>query len=127
MAFTKQGFPSAFATEGDPTAGGFPGDFDKYIHTVKDTMDVDDETGHFSLDVSCIPFPLGTSVDMIVAHGKILRTGDCICCGTGGMGQCTAVVNPSQQQHQEFCTDLEDIPVFFLMARGFTMSCLGNV
>ena len=53
MSFTKQGYPSAFATEGDPVArGSFPGDFDGYIHTTKDRMDVDDETGVFSIDVS---------------------------------------------------------------------------
>ncbi|KKY23555.1 putative peptidase family m28 [Phaeomoniella chlamydospora] len=50
MSFTKLDFPAAFASEGDPMAGGFPGEMDKYVHTVKDTMDVDDETGYFSLD-----------------------------------------------------------------------------
>ena len=72
MSFTKQNFPAAFAAEGNPMVGGFPGEFDSYVHTAKDTMDVDDETGHFSLDVSCQPFSLGTSFDTIVAHGKIL-------------------------------------------------------
>lgn len=53
MAFTKLGFPAAFASEGNPLAGGkFPGEYNKYVHGVKDTMDVDDETGVFSLDVS---------------------------------------------------------------------------
>jgi leucyl aminopeptidase len=52
MSFTQLGYPSAFASEGDPSAhGGLPGDFDPYVHSVKDTMDVDDETGKFSLEV----------------------------------------------------------------------------
>jgi leucyl aminopeptidase len=50
MSWTQFGYPATFATEGDPLRGGFPGDFDPYIHGVKDTMDVDDERGHFSLD-----------------------------------------------------------------------------
>ncbi|ORY25532.1 hypothetical protein BCR39DRAFT_499090 [Naematelia encephala] len=51
MSWTRAGYPSAFATEGDPVArGSFPGDFDPYVHTVKDRMDVDDESGVFSLD-----------------------------------------------------------------------------
>ncbi|KAI1814979.1 peptidase family M28 [Poronia punctata] len=51
MSFTQNGFPSAFASEGNPlSTGGFPGDFDPYVHTVKDTMDVDDEYGYFSFD-----------------------------------------------------------------------------
>ncbi|TQS32721.1 hypothetical protein Golomagni_06956, partial [Golovinomyces magnicellulatus] len=50
MSYTKAGYPAAFATEGDPTVGGFPGDFDPYVHTSRDTMDVDDEKGRFSLD-----------------------------------------------------------------------------
>lgn len=52
MSFTRNGYPSAFATEGDPLRGGFPGDFDPYVHTDRDRMDVDDETGVFSIDVS---------------------------------------------------------------------------
>ena len=59
MSWTKQGYPSAFATEGDPVARGkFPGDFDGYIHTTKDTMDIDDATGVFSIDVSSSSSPL---------------------------------------------------------------------
>ncbi|KAI1259021.1 peptidase family M28 [Xylariaceae sp. FL1019] len=51
MSFTQNGFPSAFASEGNPLSnGGFPGDFDPYVHTAKDTMDVDDDLGYFSLD-----------------------------------------------------------------------------
>ncbi|WWC59805.1 uncharacterized protein I303_102367 [Kwoniella dejecticola CBS 10117] len=50
MSWTRGGYPAAFAAEGDPLAGGFPGDFDGYIHTDKDRMDVDDETGYFSLE-----------------------------------------------------------------------------
>jgi len=57
MSFTQNGYPSAFASEGNPLAsGGFPGDYDPYVHTVKDTMDVDDEQGYFSVDVSCNTF-----------------------------------------------------------------------
>lgn len=50
MSYTKLGFPATFASEGNPVAGGFPGEFDPYVHTVNDTMDVDDETGYFSFD-----------------------------------------------------------------------------
>ncbi|KAJ0334150.1 hypothetical protein COL5a_000197 [Colletotrichum fioriniae] len=50
MSYTKLGFPATFASEGNPVAGGFPGEFDPYVHTEKDTMDVDDETGVFSID-----------------------------------------------------------------------------
>lgn len=51
MSFTKMGFPSAFASEGNPVAGGFPGEFDPYVHGVNDKMDIDDETGFFSFEV----------------------------------------------------------------------------
>ncbi|KAK4686779.1 bacterial leucyl aminopeptidase, partial [Tremellales sp. Uapishka_1] len=50
MSWTRLGYPSAFATEGDPSRGGFPGDFDPYVHSTKDRMDVDDESGVFSID-----------------------------------------------------------------------------
>lgn len=53
MAWTKAGYPAAFATEGNPLArGGFPGDFDPYVHSDKDRMDVNDDQGVFSIDVS---------------------------------------------------------------------------
>jgi bacterial leucyl aminopeptidase len=54
MSFTKLGYPSTFASEGNPSASGdnFMGEYDPYVHGVNDTMDVDDETGRFSLDVS---------------------------------------------------------------------------
>ena len=52
MSYTKVGYPASFATEGDPLNGGFPGDFNPYVHGVNDTMDVDDDTGFFSLEVS---------------------------------------------------------------------------
>lgn len=54
MSFTQNGFPSAFASEGNPLAEGRSrlGDFDPYVHSSKDTMDVDDELGYFSFDVS---------------------------------------------------------------------------
>ncbi|KAI3318806.1 peptidase family M28 [Xylariaceae sp. AK1471] len=51
MSFTQNGFPSAFASEGNPLADGrFPGDYDPYVHSAKDTMDVDDDLGYFSFD-----------------------------------------------------------------------------
>lgn len=50
MSYTKLGFPATFASEGNPVAGGFPGEFDPYVHTINDTMDVDDETGFFSVE-----------------------------------------------------------------------------
>ncbi|KAK1974605.1 peptidase family M28 [Colletotrichum cereale] len=49
MSYTKLGFPAAFASEGNPVAGE-SGEFDPYVHTAKDTMWVDDETGVFSID-----------------------------------------------------------------------------
>lgn len=53
MSFTQNGFPSAFASEGNPLAEGRRlGDYDPYVHSSKDTMDVDDELGYFSFDVS---------------------------------------------------------------------------
>ena len=53
MSYTQLNYPSAFASEGNPLAGGdFPGEFDPYVHGVNDTMDIDDATGVFSLDVS---------------------------------------------------------------------------
>lgn len=48
MSYTQLGYPAAFASEGNPAAG----EYDSYIHTDKDTMNVDDETGTFSLEVS---------------------------------------------------------------------------
>lgn len=55
MSFTQNGFPSAFASEGDPLNRGF----DPYVHSMKDTMDVDDEYGYFSFDVSSSADPTG--------------------------------------------------------------------
>ncbi len=58
MSWTYAGYPACFASEGDPAHDGFPGDYDHYVHTVKDRMDVDDETGVFSLEVSdVLPYP----------------------------------------------------------------------
>ena len=52
MSYTRLNYPAAFASEGNPLGGdGFPGEFDPYVHTVDDTMDVDDDTGVFSLEV----------------------------------------------------------------------------
>ncbi|KUI64257.1 Leucine aminopeptidase 1 [Cytospora mali] len=50
MSYTKLGYPASFASEGNPVAGGFPGEMDPYVHTMNDTMDVDDETGWFSIE-----------------------------------------------------------------------------
>ncbi|CAK7231219.1 hypothetical protein SCUCBS95973_007837 [Sporothrix curviconia] len=50
MSFTKLDYPAAFASEGNPMKGGFPGEFDPYVHGIHDTMDVDDENGVFSLE-----------------------------------------------------------------------------
>lgn len=67
------GFPAALASEGNPVAGGgFPGEFDPYVHTVKDTMDVDDETGYFSLDVSplLLHYPASESPLLMLRLGQ---------------------------------------------------------
>lgn len=59
MSYTQLNYPAAFASEGNPLAGGdFPGEYDPYVHGVHDTMWVDDETGYFSVDVIFSPFPL---------------------------------------------------------------------
>lgn len=50
MSFTSLGYPAAFASEGNPSAGSFPGEFDPYVHTERDTLDVDDKTGTFSFE-----------------------------------------------------------------------------
>lgn len=54
MSYTQLGYPAAFASEGNPSAGeaeaGY-GEYDPYVHTEKDTMHIDDETGVFSLEV----------------------------------------------------------------------------
>jgi hypothetical protein len=56
MSYTKLNYPAALASEGNPLAhGGFPGDLDPYLHGVNDTIDIDDDTGFFSLDVSFNP------------------------------------------------------------------------
>ncbi|KAH8172477.1 peptidase family m28 domain-containing protein [Sarocladium implicatum] len=50
MSFTQLGFPASFASEGNPMKGGFPGEYDPYVHGIHDTMDIDDERGVFSFD-----------------------------------------------------------------------------
>ncbi|CAD6590210.1 MAG: hypothetical protein TREMPRED_005648, partial [Tremellales sp. Tagirdzhanova-0007] len=50
MSWTRAGYPSAFAAEGDPAVGKFPGNFEHYVHTIGDRMDIDDETGVFSIE-----------------------------------------------------------------------------
>jgi bacterial leucyl aminopeptidase len=52
MSYTQLNYPAAFATEGDPMHNGFPGDMDPYVHGVNDTMDINDDHGYFSIDVS---------------------------------------------------------------------------
>lgn len=65
MSYTQLNYPAAFASEGNPLAqGGFPGDFDPYVHGVNDTMDVDDDTGCFSLDVCLISTMIWTFADI---------------------------------------------------------------
>ena len=65
MSYTNLNFPAAFATEGNPLAGGkFPGEFDPYVHGMRDTMDVDDEAGYFSIDVRLPPTLPSTSAKM---------------------------------------------------------------
>jgi leucyl aminopeptidase len=68
MSFTELGYPSAFASEGNPSAGAFPGEFDPYVHTAKDTMDIDDETGIFSLEVISTPHRLSNQLAYSVQH-----------------------------------------------------------
>jgi hypothetical protein len=51
MSFTKNNYPAAFASEGNPAHGRFPGDFNPHIHGVEDTMDVNDDKGFFSIEV----------------------------------------------------------------------------
>lgn len=80
MSFTQLNYPAAFATEGDPLAGGFPGDMDPYVHGVNDTMDVDDEKGYFSIDVRFnLPYSQ-TLLIWLAAYGTIHRTSTCFCC-----------------------------------------------
>ncbi|KAG5982550.1 hypothetical protein E4U55_001737 [Claviceps digitariae] len=51
MSYNSLGYPAAFASEGNPSVGGFPGEFDPYVHTEWDTMDINDKTGTFSFEV----------------------------------------------------------------------------
>ena len=46
MSFTRMGYPSAFAKESDFAIEN------PYVHTVRDQMDLDDETGIYSIEVS---------------------------------------------------------------------------
>lgn len=88
MSYTKAGFPATFAAEGNPVAGG-GGEFDPYVHGVNDRMDVDDETGYFSIDVSLFNqlLRVDTVTDMsIAAYGEVLRVGYRLCSRTGWLG-----------------------------------------
>lgn len=68
MSYTQLNYPAAFASEGNPLAGGrFPGEYDPYVHSSRDTMWVNDEAGYFSVDVSHLP---------LVDRGKILKRRD---------------------------------------------------
>lgn len=80
MSYTKVGYPAAFAAEGNPLNGGFPGDYNPYVHSVNDTMDVDDDGGYFSLDVNIAPLFYCALLLTSAAHGAIFRAGDCLCC-----------------------------------------------
>jgi hypothetical protein len=85
MSFTQLGYPSAFASEGDPGHGGFPGDFNPHVHTVNDTMYVDDNKGYFSINVSFCLYSLKPLLT-ITAYGTLHRVGDRFCCGARWMG-----------------------------------------
>ncbi|KAJ5404340.1 peptidase family M28 [Penicillium cosmopolitanum] len=51
MSYTQLNYPASFASEGNPVAGGgFPGEYDPYVHGINDTMWVNDKTGYFSVD-----------------------------------------------------------------------------
>lgn len=89
MSYTKAGFPATFAAEGNPVAGGFPGEFDPYVHGVNDKMDVDDETGYFSIDVSLshwLLLPKALTDMSSTAYGEVLRAGHRLCRRAGWMG-----------------------------------------
>lgn len=53
MPFARLGYPTAVASEGNPAVKGKPlGDLNPHLHTVNDTMNVDDENGKYSIEVS---------------------------------------------------------------------------
>lgn len=55
IAFTRYGFPSTMGAEGNPATGGPAlGEFCPYIHSANDTMNLDDEFGYFSVEVSLV-------------------------------------------------------------------------
>jgi hypothetical protein len=72
MSYTQLGYPAAFASEGNPTAGEAEagnGEFDPYIHTEKDTMHIDDETGVFSLEVRLsVCFLLSRGIMLLISY-----------------------------------------------------------
>jgi leucyl aminopeptidase len=55
MSFSRLNYPSSFASEGNPAAGGLIGEYDPYIHGVNDTIWINNEVGYFSVDVSSHP------------------------------------------------------------------------
>jgi len=85
MSWTRAGYPAAFAAEGDPAVGKFPGNFEHYAHTVRDRMDIDDETGVFSLEVS--GFLLNEDVRLMrrTAYERVLEARDRFRCRAGGL------------------------------------------
>jgi hypothetical protein len=70
MSFTQLNYPAAFASEGNPLAhGAFPGDYNPYVHGINDTMDINDATGIFSIDVGFIPYFL----EQLLTQGSTWR------------------------------------------------------
>lgn len=52
MPFAYLGYPTAVASEGNPSVPGkLMGDINPHLHTVNDTMNVDDEDGKYSIEV----------------------------------------------------------------------------
>lgn len=53
MPFARLGYPTAVASEGNPAVPGkLMGDLNPHLHTVNDTMHVDDKSGKYSIEVS---------------------------------------------------------------------------
>ena len=70
MSFTRLNYPAAFASEGNPFRNGkFPGEYNPYIHSVNDTMDIDDDAGVFSLDVGFMRY----ITDWLLTSGSTWR------------------------------------------------------
>lgn len=53
MPFARLGYPTAVASEGNPAVRGKVfGDLNPYLHTVNDTMNIDNDKGKYSIEVS---------------------------------------------------------------------------